>query len=367
MRKWIRQLALSLGIAVCVPAVAVEIEVVNETDLDVGVKVSGAETALAGAASKWISGADRATVTKPGGDALEYRVEETLSHVAACNVEVVPWGYYTKLFEKVRSTGAERVVGEICATREAHYTATKARLRFFIDGNGDYGLIFENLGTMKQPDRVTSVSAVLPAVGRSIGIASGLLRNGDYVLQYRDQCLTNGEGGHSAVPERSNWGGTGLCGFGAEAVYNNKQAVFTLRKLDAQRYVLLSAMWTFRDRASIGGIYTAYEFTGQSCLQANADGTVERTDAGTSGMCNGLSDEEFKRRPELLWKIKTVNGRTFITSEAHGGVEKCLAFLNWGQNRFPRLGNWGGGEVCGLSRDDFIRNDEGVWKPLRFY
>lgn len=46
-------------------------------------------------------------------------------------------------------------------------------------------------------------------------------------------------------------------------------------------------------------------------------------------------DAEFLRRPELLWKIRQVDGGTFITSNAYGGIEKCLMFSNRGYDATP--------------------------------
>jgi hypothetical protein len=367
MRKLIQQVALCLGATVSVPALAVDIELLNETNY--AIQVQGGAAVPSGT-STWVKPTARLTLAKPGGDTLEYRFEETRTGhtIDACDYNVLSWGFLVKLFEKTSSTGVERLLGEICAAREVAFRDTVARLRFQLYDSGDYGLVFENRGT-KNELVVGSISAALPALGKSTGITSGLLGNGDHVFGYKDQCLINGVNGHSAVPERFSWGGAGLCGLGAAAVQDNKQAVITLRKIDAERYVLLSAIWRFQTRGSVGGgLYSSYEFTGQSCLQANADGTVERTIAGTSDMCNALSDADFKNRPELLWKIKEVDGGTFITNSAHGGIEKCLIFGNRGAAITPTLFNWGvGGEVCGLPRGDFISNGQAAWKPVRLH
>jgi hypothetical protein len=365
MRALIQRAALCLG-AVSVSAIAAEIEILNETDYGVRVKVAGTETAVPSAAGKWISTADRVSITRPGGDTLEYRFEDTRtgSTVDTCAYNVVPWGYRVKLFEKTSSTGVERVLGEICAARAAAHTDTLARLRFHIDENGDYGLVFENRGAMSEiAGRVASMSAALPGLGKSSGITSGLLRSDDYVFAYKDQCLINGSRGRDLVPQRFSWGGAGLCGLGAAAVYKNRQAVITLRKVDAERYVLLSAMWRLEYQ---GGWSFGEVFGGRGCLQANANGTVERTHAGTSHECHLLSDADFLNRPELLWKIRQVDGVTLITSNAHDGIEKCLLFGYGGAAITPTLFNWGlGGEVCGLPRGDFISNGQAVWKLIR--
>jgi hypothetical protein len=367
MSKSIRQMVLFVGAAVSVPAIAVEINVLNETDYVVRVKVGGTETAVPSAANKWISAADRVSIARPGGDTLEYRFEDvqTGRTLDACAYNGgVSWGYVVKIFEKTSSTGVERMVGDICAARRGVHTDTQARLRFLIDEKGDYGLAFENRGAMSEiADRVALVAAALPALGKSSGITSGLLGSGDYVFAYKDQCLINGTNGRDLVPQRFNWGGAGLCGMGVAAIYDNRQAVIMLRKVDAERYVLLSAMWRLEYQ---GGWSFGEVFGGQGCLQANANSTVERTRAGTSHECQELSDADFLSRPELLWKIKKVDGGTFITSSAYGGIEKCLAFSNRGNDLTPTLVNWGlGGEVCGLPRGEFISNGQAVWKPVR--
>jgi hypothetical protein len=368
MRKLIQQTMLFLGAAVSVPAIAVEINVLNETDYGVSVKVAGTETALPASTSKWISAADRATIRKPGGDTLEYRFEDvrTGNTINACATNVVSWGYWVRIFEKTSSTGAERMLGQICAARSGVHTDTQARLRFYIDEKGDYGLVFENQGALSPvADRVDSISTALPVLGKSGGITSGLLGGGDFALEYKDQCLINGDSGHNLVPERFNWGGAGLCGMGSAAVLDNKQAVITLRKVDAERYVLLSTMWIMQSRQGLGAWGQFAVFGGVGCLQAKADGTVERTAGGTSDMCSALSDTDFQNRPGLLWKIKHVEGGTFITNNAYGGIEKCLIFGYGGAAVTPTLFNWGGGEVCGLSRGQFISNGQAVWKPVR--
>ena len=367
MRTLAEKLMLLLGLAVSVPAVALDIEALNETDHGVRVKVAGVESTMPSSTRSWLKGTDRLSITGSGGTTLEFRFEESrIGALDACAYNLVPWGYRVKLFEKTVGTGAERLLGEICAAREVVHGDTRARLRLHVDANGDYGLIFENRGMMSEvAGRVASISATLPALGKSTGITNGLLGNGDFIFQYKDQCLVHSDSGRDAVPRRLNWGGAGLCGLGdVAAIYDNKQALITLRKVDDEHYVFLSAQWVWEVQWgwSVGEVYRA----GQGCLQANASGTVERTRTSTYDECHTLSDADLKNRPELLWKIKNVDGGTFITNSAHDGVEKCLIFSNRGADVTPTLVNWGaGGEVCGLPRGMFIQNGQAVWKLAR--
>ena len=367
IKRLIRPLALFLGMAASVPAIAVDIVALNEINQSVQVTASGTATVVPASSSRWFRETDRVTVTAPDGRALEYRFEEIRSKwTDGCMHEGITWGFPVKLFEKTVSTGNERLVGEICATRPWPTGDTVARMRFHIDGNGDYALIFENRGVMRERARgVASISTTLPAFGKSTGITNGLLGNGDFIFQYKDQCLVHSDSGRDAVPRRLNWGGAGLCGLGDVAViYDNKQAMIKLRKVDDEHYVFLSAQWVWEVQWgwSVGEVYRA----GQGCLQANASGTVERTRTSTYDECHTLSDADLKNRPELLWKIKNVDGGTFITNSAHDGVEKCLIFSNRGADVTPTLVNWGaGGEVCGLPRGMFIENGQAVWNLAR--
>ena len=371
MRKLIRQAMLSLGLltgmAISAPALALEIEVLNETDLSV--QVQGAAAVPSGT-SAWVGPTARVTLAKPGGVViLEYQFVQTeeiwTGQTAACDYNVPSARFFVKLFERTRSTGAEQRLGQICAASEAD---TVGRLRFSLDSAGSYALSFESRS--RNSGRVVGgISASLPALGKATGIASGLLGNGDYVFEYgTNQCLVNGANGYELVPVRFNWGGAGLCGLGAAAVYENKQAVITLRKVDAEHYVLRSAAWRLKTRGSVAsGTQDTYEFTGQYCLRSLANGTVLRTNAGASDdLCHSLPDDFFRNRPELLWKIKRISGGTFITNSAYGGIEKCLMFPNNGHDLQPNLWNWGlGGEVCGLPGGSFDSKGQAGWKPSR--
>jgi len=215
-------------------------------------------------------------------------------------------------------------------------------------------VVSDSVDYLRTEDEQFGVNMFECGRGRGRGCAQEAIRGGNHIIKsgFDDRCLIFSHNGHGKFPERHMWGTNHkeFCGWpDKEQVLGNKQAVWNIRHIEEDKYIIKSA---FNDRCLIFGHNGHGKFP-------------ERHMWGTNHkeLCGWPDKKQLLGNKQAVWKIQHIEDDKYIIRSAFN--DRCLIFGHNGHGKFPERHMWGTNhkELCGWpDKQQLLGNKQAVWK-----